>query len=104
MKRHRTVLVSAVIAFTLARTLQGQAAARPEPANKPIEKFTARAVQMQTGMSGVVDINITRWSTDEERQKLLDLLAESGQPAAMAALQKLPQTGYLKLPNRIGAG
>lgn len=103
MKRLRTALVSATAMF-VALAPVALAQTRPEPGNKPIEKFTARAVQMQTGMSGVVDINITRWSTDEERQKLLDILKESGQPAMMAELQKLPQVGYIKLPNRVGAG
>jgi hypothetical protein len=104
MKRFRTFVAATVAFAALASIALAQAAARPEPGNKPIERFTARAVQMQTGMTGPVDMNITRWSTDEERQKLLDLLAESGQPAMMAELQKLPQTGYLKLPNRLGAG
>ena len=102
MKKARTLaaataLFAALASITLAQT-------RPEPGNKPIASFTARAVQMQTGMTGPVDMNITRWSTDEERQKLLDLLAEAGQPAMMAELQKLPQTGYMKMPNTMGVG
>jgi hypothetical protein len=107
MKRSRILLVSAIgtlAAIAFSSTIQAQAAARPEPGNKPIERFTARAVQMQTGMTGPVDMNVTRWSTDAERQKLLDLLQESGQPAMMAELQKLPQTGYIKMPNTMGAG
>ena len=75
---------------------------RPEPGNKPIEIFKAFAVQMQSGRSGVVEIRITRWSTDEERQRLLDVLKEQGQPAMIADLQKLPQVGYIKMPNTMG--
>jgi hypothetical protein len=103
MLRNRTALVSATALFAALAPI-ALAQTRPEPGNKPIERFTARAVQMQTGMTGPVDMNITRWSTDEERQKLLDLLKESGQPAMMAELQKLPQTGYIKMPNTMGAG
>ena len=102
MKRVRT-LVAATVAFAALASIT-LAQTRPEPGNKPIASFTGRAVQMQTGMTGPVDMNITRWSTDEERQKLLDLLAESGQPAMMAELQKLPQTGYIKMPNTMGVG
>ena len=102
MKKLRTALVSATALF-VALTSIAAAQTRPERGNQPIVRFTARAVQMQTGMSGVVDMNVTRWSTDEERQKLLDLLSESGQPAMMAELQKLPQTGWIKLPNTMGA-
>ena len=75
---------------------------RPEPGNKPIEIFKAFAVQMQSGKAGVVEIRITRWSTDEERQKLLDVLKEEGQPAMIADLQKMPQVGYIKMPNTMG--
>jgi hypothetical protein len=75
---------------------------RPEPGNKPIEIFKAFAVQMQSGRAGSVEIRITRWSTDEERQKLLDVLQEQGQPAMIADLQKLPQVGYIKMPNTMG--
>lgn len=75
---------------------------RPEPGNKPIEIFKAFAVQMQSGRAGAVEIAITRWSTDEERQRLLDVLQESGQPAMIADLQKMPQVGYIKTPNSMG--
>jgi hypothetical protein len=75
---------------------------RPEPGNKPIEIFKAFAVQMQSGRAGAVQISITRWSTDEERQRLLDVLKESGQPAMIADLQKMPQVGYIKMPNSMG--
>ena len=75
---------------------------RPEPGNKPIEIFKAFAVQMQSGRAGAVEIRITRWSTDEERQQLLDVLKESGQPAMIADLQKMPQVGFIKTPNSMG--
>jgi len=75
---------------------------RPEPGNKPIEIFKAFAVQMQSGKAGAVEIAITRWSTDEERQRLLNVLKEQGQPAMIADLQKLPQVGYIKTPTSMG--
>jgi hypothetical protein len=102
MNRLRTLVTATALFAAIAPIALSQT--RPESGNKPIVRFTARAVQMQTGMTGPVDMNITRWSTDEERQKLLDLLAESGQPAMMAELQKLPQTGYIKMPNTMGVG
>lgn len=99
------LLVASVLSFAAFATLslaQRPPQTRPEPGNKPIETFKAFAVQMQTGRAGVVEINITRWSTDEEREKLLTILKESGQPAMIAALQKLPQVGYIKMPNTMG--
>lgn len=77
---------------------------RPEPGNKPIEIFNAFAVQMQVGRGAAVEIVITRWSTDEERQRLLDVLKEQGQPAMIADLQKMPQVGYIRTANSMGVG
>ena len=77
---------------------------RPEPGNKPIEIFNAFAVQMQAGRGAAVEIAITRWSTDEERQRLLDVLKEQGQPAMIADLQKMPQVGYIRTANSMGVG
>lgn len=105
MKRFVT---AAALVIGLLGTLAPPASAqtrpqtRPEPGNKPIEIFKAFAVQMQSGRAGAVEIAITRWSTDEERQKLLDVLAEQGQPAMIADLQRMPQVGYIKMPNSMG--
>lgn len=91
-------LFACVVASMSAQGVQ----TRPEPGNKPIETFTARAFQMQRGSTGVVEITVTRWSTDQERAQLLDILKESGQPAMLVALQKMPQVGYYKMPNTMG--
>jgi len=97
-------LLAAAIAAAIAAPAFAQRPPqkRPEPGNKPIEIFKAFAVQMQSGRAGVVEIRITRWSTDEERQRLLDVLKEQGQPAMIADLQKMPQVGYIKMPNTMG--
>jgi hypothetical protein len=105
MKRVWTVgLVVIALLGSLASTASAQKRpqTRPEPGNKPIEIFKAFAVQMQSGKAGVVQINVTRWSTDEEREKLLTVLKESGQPAMLADLRKMPQVGYIKMPNTMG--
>ena len=99
-------LAASVLSFAAFATVASAQArppkTRPEPGNKPIEIFKAFAVQMQTGRAGAVQINVSRWSTDEEREKLLTLLKESGQPAMIAELQKLPQVGYIRMPNSMG--
>lgn len=104
MKKPLAGLVSAIGLFAcFAASAWAQAPqTRPEPGNKPIETFTARAFQMQRGSTGVVEIAVTRWSTDEERSMLLDILKESGQPAMLVALQKMPQVGYYRMPNTMG--
>jgi len=105
MKKSLAVLVSAIGVFAcvvISASAQTAPQTRPEPGNKPIETFTARAFQMQRGSTGVVEITITRWSTDAERETLLDILKESGQPAMLVALQKMPQVGHYKMPNTMG--
>lgn len=103
---HRPRLVASILAllgaFAVPASAQRPPQTRPEPGNKPIEIFKAFAVQMQSGRAGVVDIAITRWSTDAEREQLLTLLKEQGQPAMIAHLQTLPQVGYIKMPNSMG--
>lgn len=103
---HRPRLVASILAllgaFAVPVSAQRPPQTRPEPGNKPIEIFKAFAVQMQSGRAGMVDIAITRWSTDAEREKLLTLLQEQGQPAMIAHLQTLPQVGYIRMPNSMG--
>lgn len=96
-------VVLAVLAVPAAMA-QRPPQTRPEPGNKPIEIFNAFAVQMQVGRGAAVEIAITRWSTDEERQRLLDVLKEQGQPAMIADLQKMPQVGYIRTANSMGVG
>ena len=105
MMRRFVTLVSVVgllAAFAPAALAQKPPQTRPEPGNKPIEIFNAIAVQMQSGRSGNVEIAITRWSSDQEREMLLTVLKEAGQPAMIQELQKLPQVGYIKMPKTMG--
>lgn len=65
----------------------------------PIEKFTAFAASLERGKAGVVDIAITRWSTDEERERLLTTLQEFGRDKLIDELQKIkPPVGYVRTP------
>jgi hypothetical protein len=70
------------------------AAAREE---KPIENFTAFAASLGTGKAGLVEIAIYRWSTDEERERLLTTLQEFGRDKLIDELQKIrPPVGYIR--------
>lgn len=78
---------------------------RTVDAASTIETFTATAVNM-SGVgrpgAGVVEIDIERWSTDAERDRLVTVLKEKGSDALLSALQKLPRVGYIRTPGRIG--
>jgi hypothetical protein len=69
------------------------------------EKFTAFAVDVSNtaprANATAVDITINRWSTDEERDRLLSIFREKGQDALLSALQKLPVVGGISTPGSL---
>lgn len=70
---------------------------------KPIETFTAFAASLGTGKSASIEISVSRWSTDEEREKLLTTLQEFGPDKLVDALSKIrPPVGYIRTPSTVG--
>jgi hypothetical protein len=59
------------------------------------ESYRAFGVAMGPGAAGVVDINITRWSTDEERKALIESLIQNGQEKTVELLRKQKETGWV---------
>ena len=78
------------------------------PTKKDPLRFTAFNVSMPTGVAGVTEITIERWTTTAERNGLLELVetakyGEGGQRKLLNALQKIkPRTGYIRTPNSLG--
>jgi len=73
--------------------------------DKTIARFRAFAVNMNGGPrtnAGTVDIGITRWSTEAEREALIATLKEKGSTALLNALTKQPEAGFIKMPNTLG--
>jgi len=66
------------------------------------ERYRAMAVNMDSGRSSTVDIVVDRWSTDSERQKLLDTLIEKGPDKLLDVLQDLPRVGFFRTPTSVG--
>ena len=110
MSRKNWVLASAValgaVVAMAAPRAAGQAA--DVPTKKDPLRFSAFAVSMQAGAAGRVEIAIERWSTDQERQGLIEVLAgasfkSGGQDKLLRALQKIkPRVGYIRTPNSLG--
>jgi hypothetical protein len=69
------------------------------------ERFTAFAVDTSNTAprtkTSMVDITINRWSTDEERDRLLSVFREKGQDALLSSLQKLPVVGGINTPGSL---
>jgi len=51
-----------------------------------------------TGAAGIIEITLDKWSTAEERTKLLETVPK-GQDDLLRALQKAPVKGRIRLPN-----
>ncbi len=67
------------------------------------EVYTAFVVNMggAAGMSGTLQINITRWSTNEERAMLLNTLKEKGHDEFIKALRNQKETGFVRAQGRL---
>lgn len=68
------------------------------------ERFTAVAIvnnNLGSG-AGVVQIDITRWSTQSERTELLNVLKKSGAEKLLDALQDMRPVGTIKTPDSLG--
>lgn len=69
------------------------------------EKFTAFAVNTSNmtarAQTSPVDITISRWSTDADRDRLLAILKSQGQDGLLSALQKMPVVGYMTTPGSL---
>jgi hypothetical protein len=69
------------------------------------EAFTALAVNMGNfgpAATGTVEMVITRWSTEAERDTLTAVLLDKGSDALLEALRDARPVGYIRTPNSIG--
>ena len=93
MKR-RSVSILLVLGAVLA--LSGIGAAE-EP--KPAEVFNAFAVSMQAGGGAAIEIVINRWSTDDERNRVLAALRQDGADKAVQAVRREYSVGQMHWAN-----
>jgi hypothetical protein len=69
------------------------------------ERFTAVLVNLNIpggANAQPIDININRWSTDAERDALINTILEADQKRALDVLQKMPSIGNIRSPQSIG--
>jgi hypothetical protein len=99
--------VGALVAIALIQVTaaaQGANASRSAPLTLPL-RLSAWAVSMSnvaTGRNAVLDIRITRWTTEAERAKLLATVVEDNPDTLMRALLKLPDSGRMRIPGHQG--
>jgi hypothetical protein len=99
-KRHIQRRSSIVIVIASALLSAANLALAADP--KPIEAYTAFAASLGTGKTAVIDIAVSRWSTDQEREMLLATLQEFGRDKLVDTLRKLPPVGTIRTSNSLG--
>ncbi len=116
MRQSNLLAVTAFVVLAAAVGVAASAAAQDGSEPEPFrERFTARAVAMGVsnppilppGTAATIDINITRWTTDDERQHLFNVLTKKGQRALVRELRRQPETGSFRVisagPSAAGA-
>jgi hypothetical protein len=101
----RKAFLTIVVAAAAVATAAAQQQSAAQLANNAPESFTAFAVNMNAQRAGAttsqVDIHVQRYSTDKERDELLDAFKNGGQDKLLDALQKLPVVGYIRTPTSL---
>jgi hypothetical protein len=92
--------LSAVGIFALA-VIPGRSQTIGEPLH--VEAFAVNMSNIGTGANQVVMMDIDRWSSDHERESLINTMLEGGQDQLLQALQKEPPKGRLWFPEWQGA-
>ena len=82
------VALAIVVTFTLPRPAAGQATTFAA-------RYSATTVGLSPGTGVAVKIDVIRWSTDEEADKLLAAFKEKGEKGWAEALQAAPSVGYI---------
>jgi hypothetical protein len=94
MSAHTRVRRGALIAVTFASLLT---AARPSMGQAPkfVARFAATTAGLNPGAGVAITIDVLRWSTDEEADRLVAAFKEKGAKQWADALQAVPSVGYV---------
>ncbi len=98
-------LLTAVGALALLAMRAGGTTSAQQQTNQPgPERFRAVAAnlaRMGGPLATQVDIDIKQWSTDGQRDQLLDVLRTKGQQALLDALRNQPVVGTIRTPDSL---
>ena len=85
-----------VVAAGMASRVDAQTKGGPE-------RYNATAINMGSGpaVAGRVLIQVDRWTSPADREKLLKLFVEKGADKLLDALQDSPKVGYIRLPQTL---
>src|SRR4029453_8898399 len=95
----RQVLGVLLAIFTaLSSAVSGQTAGQ----KLEISAFAVIMRNIGPGATASVDISVDRWSTAEERQRLIDTMLAKGSDALLKELQKMRPVGRFRIPGMQG--
>jgi hypothetical protein len=81
--------LAALSAASIAQTMGGP------------ERYTASAMNINNGAAGNIDITIDRWSSDAQREKLMEVVRTKGPEKLLDALQDMPRMGHFGAPGNL---
>jgi len=67
-----------------------------------IERFQADSMDLDSGRAEIAEIGIMEWSTDEERQALIQAFKDGGNQGAYKYLNKQDEKAFVSFPNTMG--
>jgi len=65
------------------------------------ERYRASAINSNNGQAGNIDITVTRWSTDKQRDALMSVVRQKGPEKLLDALQDMPAVGHFGAPGNL---
>ncbi len=95
-----TALVAAVL-LVAARPGAARANQSQQPGPERFRAVAANMGQLRGPMAREVDIDVKQWSTDGQRDKLVNILKTNGEHALLDALQKQPVVGTIRTPDSL---
>jgi len=85
-----------------ARTETAAAAQSTLPLPLRLDAFAVNMGTVGPGAAGMIDMRVTRWSSEADRTRIIETMIGKGQDALLRLLQDLPSVGRLRFPNLPG--
>ena len=68
----------------------------------PIERYQATAMSLEAGRASLMEVGIFGWSTEEDRQALIQAFQQGGGDALYKLLGKQEEMAFVSLPETMG--
>ena len=92
-----TIVTTMILALASTQPVRGEL----PPLPIRLRTFAVNMSNNLTGANAILEITIDRWSSNEQRARLLDTVPK-GQDALVDALQKAPINGRIRIPGGPG--